>query len=96
MHKIGPYIYFIFRSNRVKLKLLLSHTFGSLVSCLSVMCVSCCSQLNVKQYVDEAIDSALDKKDIPVVVKFIFSVLEELASSLGVDQETLLSWKNNW
>ncbi|XP_067683732.1 plexin-A1-like [Haliotis asinina] len=53
------------------------------------------TKMNVKKFVDDVIDSALDKKDIPVSVKYLFSILEGLAQRHDVDQDTLLSWKNN-
>ncbi|XP_046336291.2 plexin-A1-like [Haliotis rufescens] len=53
------------------------------------------AKINVKKFVDDVIDSALDKKDVPLCVKYLFCVLEGLALRHDVDQDTLVSWKNN-
>ncbi|XP_071081824.1 plexin-A1-like isoform X2 [Haliotis cracherodii] len=53
------------------------------------------AKINVKKFVDDVIDSTLDKKDVPLCVKYLFCVLEGLALRHDVDQDTLLSWKNN-
>ena len=51
-------------------------------------------QLVLQDNVKEVFDSVLDHERVPLVVHYLFGVLENLANKNGVEPDTLLCWKS--